>query len=74
MSNFTESFTYSIGKKLIMGLTGLFLVTFLIAHLSGNLTMFSGAMTFATSAHFMGTNPLIRVAEIGLLCHCQRKE
>ncbi len=66
MSNLTASFTYSIGKKLVMGLTGLFLVVFLGTHLAGNLTMFTGPMAFAKYAHFMGSNPLIRVAEIGL--------
>lgn len=66
MSTLTSSFTYSIGKKLVMGLTGLFLVIFLVTHLAGNLTMFTGPLAFAKYAHFMGTNPLIRIAEIGL--------
>lgn len=66
MSKLTSIFQYSIGKKLIMGLTGLFLITFLIEHLIGNLLLFSGPDAFADYAHFMGTNPVIRIAEFGL--------
>lgn len=66
MSKLTSIFTYSIGKKLIMGLTGLFLITFLIMHLLGNLLLFSGPEAFSEYAHFMGTNPLIRIMEIVL--------
>lgn len=61
-------FTSSIGKKLIMGLTGLFLITFLIVHCSINSMIFfnDGGETFNHWAHFMGTNVIIRVMEIGL--------
>lgn len=66
MSKLTSIFTYSIGKKLIMGLTGLFLISFLLVHLLGNLLLFSGEEAFSAYAHFMGTNPVIRVMEIVL--------
>ncbi len=48
-----------------MGLTGLFLVTFLVVHLSGNLQLFmsDNGVAFNTYTKFMTTNPLIRVAE-----------
>jgi succinate dehydrogenase / fumarate reductase, cytochrome b subunit len=61
-------FTSSIGKKLIMGLTGLFLITFLIVHCGVNSMIFfnDGGETFNHWAHFMGTNLIIRTMEIGL--------
>jgi succinate dehydrogenase / fumarate reductase, cytochrome b subunit len=64
-----QIFTSSVGKKLIMAATGLFLVTFLIAHVGINAMIFfnDGGDTFNNAAHFMGTNLLIRTAEIGLM-------
>lgn len=58
----------SIGKKVLMGLTGLFLVSFLIVHVGINSLIFlnDGGETFNAGAHFMSHNPLIRVLEIGL--------
>jgi succinate dehydrogenase / fumarate reductase cytochrome b subunit len=58
----------SIGKKLIMALTGIFLITFLIVHLSGNLLLLKGdgGEAFNAYARFMETNPLIRITEIVL--------
>lgn len=66
----------SIGKKLVMGLTGLFLVSFLVIHVSINACIFfnDGGQTFNTAADFMAHNPVIRILEIGLLAglvlHC----
>ena len=61
-------FTSSIGKKLIMGLTGFFLITFLIVHCSINSMIFfnDGGETFNHWGHFMGSNLIIRAMEIGL--------
>ncbi len=58
----------SLGKKLLMGLTGLFLVSFLIVHVSINACIYfnDGGATFNAAAHFMAHNPVIRVLEIGL--------
>jgi succinate dehydrogenase / fumarate reductase cytochrome b subunit len=58
----------SLGKKLLMGLTGLFLVSFLIVHVSINACIYfnDGGATFNAAAHFMAHNPVIRVVEIGL--------
>lgn len=58
----------SIGKKVLMGLTGLFLISFLIVHVGINALIFvndSGA-TFNAGAHFMAHNIVIRVLEVGL--------
>lgn len=61
-------FSTSIGKKLQMGLTGLFLIMFLIVHCYINAQIFwnDGGEKFMEAAHFMGTNPVIRTIEIGL--------
>lgn len=58
----------SIGKKVLMGLTGLFLVSFLIVHVGINSCIFvnDGGATFNVAAGFMAHNPVIRVLEIGL--------
>jgi succinate dehydrogenase / fumarate reductase cytochrome b subunit len=72
MSNIFNS---SIGKKLMMALAGLFLVTFLLVHLGINLTLilFEDPRIFNIAAHFMATNFLIKVFEIvlfgGILLH-----
>jgi succinate dehydrogenase / fumarate reductase, cytochrome b subunit len=61
-------FVSSIGKKFAMGLTGLFLITFLIVHAGVNSCIFlnDDGETFNTAAHFMSHNWVIRVMEIGL--------
>ncbi len=63
-----QFFTSSIGKKLIMGLTGLFLITFLIVHCGINSMIYFNdkGETFNHWAHFMGSNLIIRTMEIGL--------
>lgn len=66
MSTLTKSFSYSIGKKLLMGLTGLFLILFLVEHLIGNMLLIVGPQAFNDYAEFMGGNLLIRIAEVGL--------
>ncbi len=56
-------FTSSIGRKIIMSLTGLFLCLFLVIHLVGNLQLFidDGGMAFNTYAYTMAHNPLIQI-------------
>lgn len=58
----------SIGKKLLMSLTGLFLCTFLVVHLIGNLQLFKsdGGLAFNEYAVFMTSNPLIKFISYGL--------
>lgn len=60
--------TSSIGKKFVMGLTGLFLITFLCVHVGVNACIFvnDGGETFNTAAHFMSHNWVVRIMEIGL--------
>lgn len=65
----------SIGKKIIMGLTGLFLIVFLVVHCGVNALIFmnDGGVLFNEAAEFMATNILIRTMEIvlflGILVH-----
>lgn len=71
-SNFLQS---SLGKKLTMGITGLFLISFLVVHASINACIFvnDGGVLFNAAAHFMAHNPVIRIMEIvlfaGLILH-----
>lgn len=58
----------SIGKKLLTGVTGLGLVTFMIVHVLGNLTLFYSADTYNQLAHFIEScGPLLYAIEIVLL-------
>ena len=50
----------SIGKKVLMALTGFFLMVFLLQHLSINMLSVLNADLFNTVSHFMGTNPLVQ--------------
>ena len=61
-------FKSSIGQKVIMSLTGLFLIIFLIVHLLGNLSLLAndGGDTFNSYAYFMTHNPLIKTVSYGL--------
>lgn len=63
-----ELFTSSIGRKLIMSLTGLFLISFLIVHLIGNLQLLKGdeGEAFNVYAYFMTHNPVIKIVSYGL--------
>jgi len=62
MSRFFKS---SIGKKLIMSVSGLFLVLFLFVHLIINsfLLVPDEGRLFNAAAHFMMSNPVIKVIE-----------
>jgi len=68
-------FKSSLGKKLVMGITGLFLISFLMVHCFLNSLIFinDGGETFNLGAEFMAKNWLIRAMEIvlfgGLLWH-----
>ena len=70
MRNF---FTSSIGKKFIMSVTGIFLMLFLIVHLTVNSLLMVGSDAFNEAAHFMVTNPAIRIIEpllaLGFIIH-----
>jgi succinate dehydrogenase / fumarate reductase cytochrome b subunit len=63
MNWFTDFFSSSIGRKLVMALTGLFLILFLVVHLIGNLQLLKSdsGQSFNIYAQFMTSNPLIIV-------------
>jgi succinate dehydrogenase / fumarate reductase, cytochrome b subunit len=50
----------SIGRKLLMALTGFFLMFFLLQHLSINMMSVVSADLFNQVSHFMGTNPVVQ--------------
>jgi len=56
----------SVGRKLLVGLTGVFLCLFLAFHLTVNLFLFRGdrGELFNTYAEFLATYPLLRPVEI----------
>lgn len=63
-----QVFTSSIGKKLVMGFTGIFLILFLIIHAGLNACIWAndGGEMFLKGAHFMGSNWVPRILEVGL--------
>jgi len=57
----------SLTKKYVMAFAGLFLITFLFVHMGINLlVLLPSTDTFNIAAHFMGTNPVIKVFEVVL--------
>ena len=61
MSWVIKTFSSSLGKKLLVSLTGLFLILFLVVHLAGNLAIFKadGGLAFNAYAFSMSANPFI---------------
>jgi succinate dehydrogenase / fumarate reductase cytochrome b subunit len=65
----------SLGKKVVMSFTGLFLISFLVVHCAINALIFYNdkGLNFNAGAEFMATNPIIRFMEIilflGILIH-----
>ena len=57
----------SIGKKQIMGVTGLMLCGFLLTHMLGNFLIFAGPDSFNRYAHALTSNPLLPLAELILI-------
>jgi succinate dehydrogenase / fumarate reductase cytochrome b subunit len=63
-----QVFTSSIGQKITMALTGIFLILFLIVHVSVNACIWfnDDGQVFNLAAHFLGANAVPRVIEVGL--------
>ncbi len=58
----------SIGKKLLTGITGLVLVTFVIIHMTGNLVLLVNADGYNQYGHYIERlGPLLWLIDIGLL-------
>ena len=64
----------SIGRKLIMALSGLFLIVFLTQHFAINITSVFSEGLFNEISHFMGNNPLVQfvfqpILILGVMLH-----
>ncbi len=53
----------SLSQKYVMALAGMFLMLFLIAHLSTNLLMLRSEVAFNEAVSFLTTNPVIKITE-----------
>jgi succinate dehydrogenase / fumarate reductase cytochrome b subunit len=69
----SEFFTSSVGKKIVMAVTGLSLILFLIVHVTVNACMWAvvfvpgdSGEVFNKAAHWLGQTLVPRVLEIGL--------
>ncbi len=68
MNWLTNTLWTSVGKKLMMAVTGLFFCVFLTLHLAGNLTIYAGKDAFNSYAeHLHSLGPLLTAAEWGML-------
>ncbi|MDD2549315.1 MAG: succinate dehydrogenase cytochrome b subunit, partial [Bacteroidales bacterium] len=57
----------SIGKKLVMSISGLFLMLFLLVHLGTNLLLLAGdGELYNQAAHFLSSTPPLKIIEIML--------
>ena len=59
-------FKYSVGKKQVMGVLGLLLCGFALAHMTGNFLVFQGADKFNAYGDFLHSLPAFWLIEIGL--------
>lgn len=63
----------SIARKIVMAVTGLFLISFIALHLAVNLLTLVSADAFNEASHFMGTNPFIQIMQyvlaLGFILH-----
>ena len=63
-----RAFSSSVGTKIVIGLSGLFLVLYLIIHVAGNLLVFFGPQVFNNYAYNMEVrNPTLPILEIIIL-------
>lgn len=67
MSNKVSYLCSTIGRKQLVGLTGLGLAGFVLAHMLGNLLILVSPEAYNKYGHALITNPLLIVAEAGLL-------
>src|SRR5437868_6501004 len=71
--NWSQLFTSTIGKKIVMAITGLSLILFLIVHVTVNACIWAvvfvpgdNGEVFNKAAHWLGQTLVPRVLEIGL--------
>ena len=71
MNNISVLLRSSLGRKLMMSLTGLFLILFLVVHLAGNLQLLAGdgGESFNRYSHFMSNSLLIQtISKLNFTC------
>jgi succinate dehydrogenase / fumarate reductase cytochrome b subunit len=68
MDSLKKTFSFSVGRKYLMALTGLFLSLFLVEHLYGNLLLYcdDAGAAFVEYSHTMVHSILIRIVEVVL--------
>lgn len=57
----------TIGRRQLIGLTGLGLSGFVLIHMLGNMLILVGPQAYNEYSHKLTSNPLIYIAEVGLL-------
>lgn len=67
MNWLVNALTSTIGRKVLMALSGIFLILFLVVHLVGNLQLLKsdGGESFNKYSQFMGHNPIIQTISVG---------
>jgi succinate dehydrogenase / fumarate reductase cytochrome b subunit len=68
MNSWKANISTSVGKKLMMAVTGLCFCGFLAGHLLGNFTIYGGSEYFNSYAeHLQSLGPILRAMEAGLI-------
>lgn len=62
-----DFFKSTIGQKQLVAVGGLGLAAFVFAHMAGNMLIFVSPKAYNLYSHSLVTNPLIYLAEVGLL-------
>jgi succinate dehydrogenase / fumarate reductase cytochrome b subunit len=57
----------TIGRKLIVAVSGIVLILFIIGHVSGNMTIYVGQSALNNYAHFLQTSPMLWVVRLAML-------
>jgi len=60
-------FTSTIGKKYIMGITGLIWAGFVLVHMAGNMLILVGASAYNNYAHALEKTPITPIVEVILI-------
>jgi succinate dehydrogenase / fumarate reductase cytochrome b subunit len=66
MHRLIRLFSTSIGRKLVLAVTGLMLLGFLMAHMLGNMSLFQSAESLNAYADWLQGHPLLWVMRLGL--------
>lgn len=57
----------TIGRKLVVALSGIFLLLFVIGHMMGNLTIYFGQSSVNSYAHFLQESPILWLVRLTML-------